>query len=81
MFDGALNPTHIIIVLVIALLVLGPKRLPELGRTLGSGIRDFKSSFDAPHDAPDTAHVVAPPVEAKTEPETETETEPKPPTE
>jgi sec-independent protein translocase protein TatA len=37
-----LQPTHLIFVLVIALLVLGPKRLPEVGRSLGRGLRDFK---------------------------------------
>jgi sec-independent protein translocase protein TatA len=43
-----LQPTHLLFVLVIALLVLGPKRLPEVGRSLGRGIRDFRQamSFD-----------------------------------
>jgi sec-independent protein translocase protein TatA len=40
-----LQPTHLIFVLVIALLVLGPKRLPEVGRSLGRGLRDFKSAL------------------------------------
>jgi sec-independent protein translocase protein TatA len=44
-----LQPTHLLFVLVVALLVLGPKRLPEVGRQLGSGLRDFRAaiSFDA----------------------------------
>jgi len=40
-----IGPTELVIVLVLALLVLGPKRLPEAGRTLGRGIREFKSSI------------------------------------
>jgi sec-independent protein translocase protein TatA len=40
MFDP--SPEKLIIVLVIALLVLGPKKLPEVGRSLGRGIREFK---------------------------------------
>ncbi len=45
MFDGIFQPTHLIIILVIALLVMGPKRLPEIGRSLGSGLRGFKDSL------------------------------------
>lgn len=45
MFDNILSPTHLLFVLVIALLVLGPKRLPEVGRSLGRGIRDFRSAL------------------------------------
>jgi sec-independent protein translocase protein TatA len=37
---------HLLVVLIIALLVLGPKKLPEVGRSLGSGIRQFKSSIE-----------------------------------
>lgn len=43
---GILQPTHIIFVIVIALLVFGPKRLPEMGRSIGHGIREFKDSID-----------------------------------
>jgi sec-independent protein translocase protein TatA len=39
------GPTELIVVLVVALLVLGPKRLPEAGRSLGRGIREFKDSI------------------------------------
>jgi sec-independent protein translocase protein TatA len=39
------QPTHLLFVLVVALLVLGPKRLPEVGRSLGRGIRDFRHAM------------------------------------
>jgi sec-independent protein translocase protein TatA len=42
-----LQPTHLLFVLVIALLVLGPKRLPEVGRALGRGLRDFRHALSA----------------------------------
>ena len=41
---GNIGPLEIIVVLVIALIVFGPKRLPELGNSLGKGIREFKDS-------------------------------------
>jgi sec-independent protein translocase protein TatA len=40
-----LQPTHLLFILVIALIVLGPKRLPEVGRSLGRGLRDFRSAL------------------------------------
>jgi sec-independent protein translocase protein TatA len=40
-----LQPTHLLFVLVVALLVLGPKRLPEVGRSLGRGLRDFRTAM------------------------------------
>ena len=43
MFD--ISPVQILIVLVIALLVFGPKRLPEMGRSVGRGIREFKGAI------------------------------------
>jgi sec-independent protein translocase protein TatA len=42
-----IGPLELIIVLVIALVVFGPKRLPDLGRSLGSGMREFKDSITA----------------------------------
>ncbi len=40
-----IGPMEIVLVLVIALLVLGPKRLPEAGRSIGKGMREFKDSI------------------------------------
>jgi sec-independent protein translocase protein TatA len=44
MIGDILQPTHLLFILVIALLVLGPKRLPEVGRALGRGLRDFRAA-------------------------------------
>jgi len=45
MFDGLFQPMHLIVILFIALLVFGPKKLPELGKGLGDGNRSFKDSM------------------------------------
>jgi sec-independent protein translocase protein TatA len=67
------SPIQLIIVMIIALVVLGPKRLPEMGKSLGKGIREFKHSMSGddhaelprpfPEVAPQAAPVAAPPVE------------------
>jgi sec-independent protein translocase protein TatA len=44
------GPLELAIVLIIALVVFGPKRLPELGKSLGRGIREFKGSVTGEHD-------------------------------
>jgi sec-independent protein translocase protein TatA len=49
MVGDILQPTHLVFVLVVALLVLGPKRLPEVGRQLGNGLRDFRSAINGEH--------------------------------
>lgn len=43
--EGLFQPTHLILILAIALLVFGPKKLPELGQGLGKGIRGFKDAL------------------------------------
>ncbi|MHB8234538.1 MAG: Sec-independent protein translocase subunit TatA/TatB [Solirubrobacteraceae bacterium] len=52
---GIESPTHLIFIAVVALIVLGPKRLPDLARSLGHGIREFRQSLEdgaSSHDAP-----------------------------
>ena len=44
MFEGLFQPMHLLVILVIALLVFGPKKLGELGKGLGEGIRSFKQA-------------------------------------
>jgi sec-independent protein translocase protein TatA len=40
-----IGPLEIVVILIIALIIFGPKRLPELGRSMGKGIREFRSSL------------------------------------
>jgi sec-independent protein translocase protein TatA len=47
------GPLELIVVLIIALIVFGPKRLPELGRSLGKGIREFRGSVSGDKDDDD----------------------------
>lgn len=50
---GLTNPTHIILLLLLALLLFGAKRLPEIGRSLGTGMHEFKKGITgrAPGDS------------------------------
>jgi sec-independent protein translocase protein TatA len=50
LFTSIFQPSHLIIILVIALLILGPKRLPDAGRALGQGLKEFRSSVSGAHD-------------------------------
>lgn len=45
MLDNLFTPTHLLIILVIALLIFGPRKLPELGKGLGEGLRGFKDGI------------------------------------
>jgi sec-independent protein translocase protein TatA len=74
---GNIGPLEIILVLIIALIVFGPKRLPELGNSLGKGIREFRSTVTGDKDDEDEDEVkaigstkpVATPVEQPVDPE------------
>jgi sec-independent protein translocase protein TatA len=52
MFEGLFQPMHLLIIFGIALLVFGPKKLPELGKGIGEGIRGFKSAMKADEEKP-----------------------------
>lgn len=45
MFEGLFQPMHLLVIFGLALLVFGPKKLPELGKGIGEGIRGFKSAM------------------------------------
>ena len=55
MFEGLFQPMHLLVIFGIALLVFGPKKLPDLGKGLGEGIRGFKSAMKAEEQTPATA--------------------------
>jgi len=46
MFEGLFQPMHLLVIFGIALLVFGPKKLPELGNGIGEGIRGFKAALN-----------------------------------
>jgi sec-independent protein translocase protein TatA len=58
----SIGPMELIVVLAIALIVVGPKRLPDAGRSLGRGLREFKDSLTAQHE-PDGAEAPARPLD------------------
>ncbi|MDR3762783.1 MAG: twin-arginine translocase TatA/TatE family subunit [Acidobacteriota bacterium] len=70
MFEGLMQPMHLLVILFIALLVFGPSKLSDLGKGLGQGIKNFKDAVNdkgnqqqaaaAPAPAPAPAPVVEP---------------------
>jgi sec-independent protein translocase protein TatA len=68
------GPFELAIVLVIALVVFGPKRLPELGRSLGKGIREFRGSLSGESHEPERRETIEPPPAAAAEKTAEGET-------
>lgn len=54
-----IGPLELVVVLVVALLVLGPKRLPAAGRSLGKGLREFKGGLTARDEPSDQASAPA----------------------
>jgi sec-independent protein translocase protein TatA len=52
MLDNLFQPMHLLVIMFIALLVFGPKKLPELGKGIGEGIRSFRESLKEEKPAP-----------------------------
>jgi sec-independent protein translocase protein TatA len=52
MFEGLFQPTHLLVLFGIALLVFGGKKIPELGKGIGEGIRGFKSAMREEEEKP-----------------------------
>jgi sec-independent protein translocase protein TatA len=48
MLEGLFRPTHLLLILAVALLVFGPNKLPQLGEALGKTIKDFKKAMNEP---------------------------------
>jgi sec-independent protein translocase protein TatA len=64
---GIENPVHLLFIVAVALVVLGPRRLPDLAKALGHGIREFREAMsdgeeDVPVSPPAAATAQAPPV-------------------
>jgi sec-independent protein translocase protein TatA len=81
MFSGGIGLPEVLLVLAIVLIIFGPKRLPALGRSLGSGMRNFKDSVSRKHDEDDedddgkpeiTAAQAAAPADTRSEAESAT---------
>jgi len=58
---GLVTPVHLIFLLLLALLLFGAKRLPEIGRSLGTGMREFKDSVTASGEKTETRSELPPP--------------------
>jgi sec-independent protein translocase protein TatA len=54
MFEGLLQPMHLVVIMVVALFVFGPKKLPEMGKSLAQGIRGFKEAINGGLDSDDS---------------------------
>jgi sec-independent protein translocase protein TatA len=65
MFEGLFQPMHLLIIFFVALLVFGPKKLPELGKGLGEGIRALKEGMKEHPDQAKTANTDSKSTEVK----------------
>ena len=83
MIGDILQPTHLLLILVVALIVLGPKRLPETAKSLGRGLRDFRNALSGHEDQPERESLRQPPAAdsqtvAHPQPVAQAETTPEP---
>jgi sec-independent protein translocase protein TatA len=53
MFEGILQPMHLIVILIIVLIIFGPGKLPELGSSIGKAIKGFKKAMEEPERKPE----------------------------
>jgi sec-independent protein translocase protein TatA len=58
MFEGLFQPMHLLVIFGLALLVFGPKKLPELGKGIGEGIRGFKAAMKDDEKAATTTSTI-----------------------
>ncbi len=64
MFEGLFQPMHLLIILAVGVLVFGPKKIPELGKGLGEGIRGFKDAMKSASEPTPAPPADPPKVEA-----------------
>jgi sec-independent protein translocase protein TatA len=53
MFEGILQPMHLLVILIIVLIIFGPGKLPDLGGAIGKSIREFKKAMNEPDKKPE----------------------------
>ncbi|RPF49870.1 sec-independent protein translocase protein TatA [Thermodesulfitimonas autotrophica] len=66
MFRGLLEPTHLILILLVVLLIFGPSKLPEIGRSFGKTIREFRRASSASFEEVTAEKEAAPSTAEKT---------------
>jgi sec-independent protein translocase protein TatA len=76
---GLDNPLHILLLLLVVLLVFGAKRLPEIGRSLGTGLREFKQSVSSEHQQQATLTAAQQPAQPQPAPNAQPTQAPTPP--
>ena len=64
---GEFSPMHWLVVLIVLLLIFGPKRIPEIAKSLGEGVREFKKSMREGMSEPAAAKVESAQIESKSD--------------
>lgn len=65
MFNGLFQPTHLLLILVVVLIVFGPGKLPEVGKALGKTVRDMRNAFAGSEEDEKKENIPAPAAGAK----------------